>query len=97
MDAKLKSKWAAALRSGKYRQTDSYLEHEGGFCCLGVLCAIQGANINKLLPGDEDRMTSALPRGFNAGLSVKQRTHLAAMNDRGKNFYEIADCIEKNL
>jgi hypothetical protein len=39
----VKEKWVAALRSGEYQQTKSYLhlvEEDGvdRFCCLGVLC-----------------------------------------------------------
>ena len=31
-------KWVAALRSGDYDQTKSFLRDEDGFCCLGVAC-----------------------------------------------------------
>jgi hypothetical protein len=31
-------KWAKALRSGKYPQTNGVLRDSNGFCCLGVLC-----------------------------------------------------------
>ena len=40
MDKKIKKEWVAALRSGKYKQTQGYLCADGGFCCLGVLCDI---------------------------------------------------------
>lgn len=30
--------WAAALRSGKYKQGRNRLNRGGSFCCLGVLC-----------------------------------------------------------
>lgn len=30
--------WIAALRSGKYSQTEGYLKTDGGYCCLGVAC-----------------------------------------------------------
>lgn len=30
--------WVAALRSGQYKQGRYYLELDGKFCCLGVLC-----------------------------------------------------------
>ena len=45
MDAKLKEKWVAALRSGKYKQGVGSLKRksdtgEEQFCCLGVLCDI---------------------------------------------------------
>lgn len=35
--------WAAALRSGMYKQAKGSLEdREGGFCCLGVLAKLAG-------------------------------------------------------
>lgn len=43
-----KSKWIEALRSGKYRQGDTYLCQSDDksfqnerYCCLGVLCDIR--------------------------------------------------------
>lgn len=38
MKKAIKTKWVKALTSGKYKQTDSVLQSEGKFCCLGVLC-----------------------------------------------------------
>jgi hypothetical protein len=48
VNADVKAKWLAALRSGEYKQTQGVLAHtffsEGengevtGYCCLGVLC-----------------------------------------------------------
>ena len=32
--------WLAALRSGQYEQGRNYLELNGKFCCLGVLCHV---------------------------------------------------------
>lgn len=52
MDAQVKAKWVAALRSGKYKQgqqnlktkwLDNIVEH----CCLGVLCEIVGPTVAK--------------------------------------------------
>lgn len=49
MDAELKTKWVAALRSGEFRQATGKLrdgdpEGDGyAFCCLGVLCVVKGA------------------------------------------------------
>ena len=38
MPQKLKDKWLAALRSGKYKQgTGKLRDDSGGYCCLGVL------------------------------------------------------------
>src|SRR5688572_22958144 len=38
MNEKVKAKWLAALRSGKYGQTRDKLRYKNNFCCLGVLC-----------------------------------------------------------
>lgn len=40
MDPNLKTKWVAALRSGEYEQGRSYLNRDGKYCCLGVLCEL---------------------------------------------------------
>lgn len=56
LERNFKRKWVAALRSGKYKQTVSYLYDGGGFCCLGVMCALRGAKLNEMdqveLPDD---------------------------------------------
>ncbi len=45
MDSNLKTKWIEALRSGEYSQATEKLhdENNGGYCCLGVLCKVMGA------------------------------------------------------
>ncbi len=45
MDAQLKEKWVEALRSGEYSQATGHLhdKENGGYCCLGVLCKVMGA------------------------------------------------------
>lgn len=40
MNKELAIKWVAELRSGKWPQGRGFLNHEGRFCCLGVLCEI---------------------------------------------------------
>jgi hypothetical protein len=42
MNQKIKAKWVAALRSGKYKQGKNFLKLRDEFCCLGVLCDISG-------------------------------------------------------
>lgn len=37
-------RWAQALRSGDYVQTSGALRDNVGFCCLGVLCELAGAD-----------------------------------------------------
>ncbi len=95
MDANLKAKWVAALRSGEYQQGDTYLANNaaGTFCCLGVLCVARG-----LSPRELDRKcTIDVP--FESGLSREIRSLLGdEMNDRERRtFSEIADWIEANI
>ena len=56
LERNFKRKWVAALRSGKYKQTISSLYDAGGFCCLGVMCALRGAKLDEMdqvsLPGE---------------------------------------------
>ncbi len=40
MNPEIKERWITALRSDEYRQTTNYLNRNGGYCCLGVLCEI---------------------------------------------------------
>lgn len=62
----VKRKWLAALRSGKYKQTTGalYDSANDAFCCLGVLCHIEGADKEDLMfsgqPADVDMFTDAL-------------------------------------
>ena len=62
-----KQEWIDALRSGKYKQTDSVLhDGHGAFCCLGVLCDITPDMVTKTDGGfmckiDGNLTMSALP------------------------------------
>lgn len=41
MNAQVKERWLAALRSGKYKQTKGALNRgDNHYCCLGVLCEL---------------------------------------------------------
>ena len=40
MNARVKRKWIAALRSGKYEQGQGWLMNGEKYCCLGVLCDV---------------------------------------------------------
>lgn len=40
LDPAFKAQWTAALRSGEYRQCNSYLSTGGGYCCLGVAAEV---------------------------------------------------------
>lgn len=42
MNQEVKQKWVEALRSGKYKQGQGYLRKGDNYCCLGVLCDLNG-------------------------------------------------------
>jgi len=100
--AELKSRWVAALRSGRYQQGKRRLSirHRNGResnCCLGVLCRVarvRGWRDGAMLR-DSDAGTDLAGQ---IGLGVHEEIELSLMNDnRNKSFREIADWIEKNL
>lgn len=94
MDKKLRSKWLKALRSGKFKQAKKtlYDKETGGYCCLGVLCSINGSK--ETLNSDNKGLGMY---GGSCGINEDQRCHLANMNDNGKNFKQIADYIEDHI
>ena len=96
-------KWVAALRSGEYKQAKDFMEHKGGFCCLGVSAKVLDPYI--ILEGKHD--LGPFPEvfdayGFRCDLGEIDGDHswgdkvtcLAEANDRGVTFAEIADFIE---
>lgn len=96
MDAGLKAKWIAALRSGEFKQ------HRGGYvgvdayCCLGVLACIQ---LGRDPEGEMEcvRLFSTTATLW-AQVGDDQQESLVNLNDaEGKTFPEIADYIEANL
>jgi len=96
MDKTIKAKWIKALRSGRYRQTMDYLENEGAYCCLGVLCKVQRKSIEAIQTEDG---LQELPRSlqFQWGIPKAAHSQLIKMNDSGKSFAAIADWIEAHL
>lgn len=58
MDAKVKTKWVDALRSGEYKQASGVLRDDNdAFCCLGVLCDVavkEGLEITVFPPPTSD-------------------------------------------
>lgn len=109
MKQEVAEQWAAALRSGKYKQTVQRLRDTQGFCCLGVLCDISG--IAEWYPigkeswyGDATEQSPvALPTIVRewAGLRTRladREGHkdmaLSQLNDRGYTFEDIADIID---
>lgn len=56
MDAELKTKWLAALRSGEFKQGQGKLHDPAteAYCCLGVLCKIMGAEFRQAEGANDD-------------------------------------------
>jgi len=89
MKAEVKAKWLEALRSGEYRQARRILRGSSGtFCCLGVLCEIQGAVWGTgdvdMRDHPDDRLNpwaSYPPDNLRAGLTVEECGKLAKLND----------------
>lgn len=106
MDPALKAKWVEALDSGKYPQAVGLLRSANGrgFCCLGVLCDVMGAEWERegaFLDGDrldeEDEFLLTKETLRRVGLDQKTQARLAAMNDEETPFTVIARHIEANL
>lgn len=111
MDAELKAKWVAALRSGRYRQTVSTLERLDeagevvGNCCLGVLCREAGVPETDSFRGSGGYVTFDGRGGWLSprllerfDITGPEQDQLATMNDSGNyDFDQIADYIEKEL
>lgn len=102
MNPELKAKWIAALRSGKYQQgKDRLRTHDNKFCCLGVLCDINDNSgwqqqHSKWIYTKNGQSTEFYLDPFlkDFELTDKVQTQLSVMNDKGKNFNQIADAIE---
>ena len=111
MDAEVKKKWVAALRSGEYKQAKKQLRYDGSFCCLGVLCEISGltawGNDSYMdcmsMPPDQVYEFAGVPRDsvgclkFPKVVIDNELKALDEHNDDGKTFAQIADAIEAQL
>lgn len=98
MDSKIKIDWIVALRSGKFKQIRGLLVHGTAnkvYCCLGVLCEVQGIDWDKEVKGS--RMTSKVPEAYAAGLTENELVNLASKNDNYMSFERIADYIEQTI
>lgn len=99
MNKEIARKWVDALRSGEYKQTRGRLRSGDRFCCLGVLCEINGTRWNAAkgwlaLDADDIYDKAELPVG-----DFKDRPstgRYATLNDDGVSFAEIASQIEKD-
>lgn len=105
MKQEIAKEWIDRLRSGKYKQGKRYLERNGQYCCLGVLCEIAAENgIVKKEDGFNGYVHLLPPEVMawadvkcNNGLYGNSDENLALLNDQGFSFCEIANVIEKNV
>lgn len=104
MNTELKNIWIPALRSGGYIQNRDQLHDRGAFCCLGVLCDIQGAEwvpTGSFLEVNWPKRCrnwarAVLPSKYKGGLTEEEIDTLVDMN-RDYDFEQIADHIEENF
>ena len=93
--------WIAALRSGNYPQATGCLRSDNGYCCLGVLADLNGAEWIRMAKLSrfnakfgEDEYVSSIPDTF---LTARWINRLIDLNDcKHAPFSEIADFIEEN-
>lgn len=113
MDAELKAKWIAALRSGEYVQGRGSLMRSYGphgdlsdgdqhmkYCCLGVLASCVGVKKEEMFSlGSLDGIQKTHLLDENDLKNARMiQVNLIARNDGLKlNFNQIADWIEENL
>lgn len=104
--------WLEALRSGKYNQTKGHLKRRDSYCCLGVLCDLDGVHWvprpghPQLFEFFEGTPYSEQPIAWYGTISNERArkagiadftAHLISMNDAGSSFAQIADWIESNV
>lgn len=96
MDADLKARWVAALRSGEYKQGRGQLQDtKNRYCCLGVLCRVAGWKISS-----DGRHVTQPKMGYSIFFDVMSYStseQLWSMNDKKElTFNQIADWLEGN-
>lgn len=99
MEANLRQKWTADLRSGKYKQGrySLYVKSTGKYCGLGVLGLCMGLN-EDTLAGKGLLDIVCKYKSIECPLSNKEVDHLMRLNDtEKKTFEEIADYVDENL
>ena len=100
----VRRRWTEALRSGEYPQGKLFLNSDGRFCCLGVLCEVSGVHKQRHPDGAMmyEGLVSNLPSSVRkaAGLcsdlgDLGGSPSLTVLNDGYDfTFDEIADVID---
>lgn len=101
MNAEIKAKWIAALRSGQYTQAHYSLRNYTSHCCLGVLLDVAAPDLWAHAGGPFHQWSDdegGLIEPEQVRLSLADQKALARLNDcERRSFAEIADFIEKSL
>ena len=93
-----KAKWLKVLKSGKYRKGKDRLKNaEGGFCCLGVACAMTGMKRfgGKGVISESYRKVPKILRGCAHTNPIVEQ--LTILNDFNDTFEPVIKYIEENL
>ena len=101
------NKWVEALRSGKYKQGQHNLRNaDNTYCCLGVLCDIEGANwqidnecfwafgMYTVYKGTHNVTSSGTIWPCYVVTPKTEYRSLASLNDNGLPFNDIATVLE---
>lgn len=97
MKAEPKRLWLEALRSGEYKQGQYYMRNGGTYCCLGVLQEVAQKAGVVFTPDWGSTSFIPSPVGKWIGIDFQKGEDLAAMNDSGESFNQIADYIEREI
>ena len=110
MKPDVKQAWLTALRSGDYQQGQGFLRQGDQYCCLGVLCDLYGKAVGPEWEVVDEYYYSYDVRAMRgshttlpfkvqewAGIDSPNPIDLAALNDNGSTFEELANIIEEGL
>jgi hypothetical protein len=102
-------RWLEALESGEYKQCKDELwnhdEEKPRYCCLGVVCVLEGVNIERDTDGFSLSSKTQRLLGIDDNGSFKNKItyrgkpylSLSHLNDSGVKFKSIAKIIREQL
>ena len=103
-----KKMWIEALKSGTYQKGKHRLNHNNEYCCLGVLCELEGLKkvqyndtfyygedgCLSVLPSDSKYFNLLLRSGEFKGFKINNCGSLAQLNDCTQTFSSIIKVIK---
>lgn len=96
MNPEYKAPWLAALRSGKYKQTQRVLYDGSGYCCLGVLCKVAGSNF-VITNTDEVEDNKEDPRYEPTDLKGETVSDAENLSPDGRELFGLYDDVSETL